>query len=243
LVTGGGRGLGRAIAIALADAGADVAVAARTPGEVEATAREVAGRGQRTLARAADVSRPSEVEGLVRDTLGQLGRIDVLVNCAGTNIVKPLLDYSPEEWERLVGSNLTSTVLCCQAVGRHMVARCSGRIINIASVDGVRPRKHLALYGAVKAGVIHFTKALAAEWARYGIGVNAVAPGFFRTPLSEGLLAEAGLAEAEVLRRFVPLRRIADPSELGPMVVYLASPSSAFVTGSVFVIDGGQAVA
>lgn len=242
-MTGGGRGLGRAIATALAEAGADVAVMSRTRSEIEATAEEIRRCGRRVVACVGDVACVADVERVTREAVEALGRITILVNCAGVNIVKPLLDYAPEEWATLLGTNLTGTVLFCQAVGRHMVAQGSGRIINISSVDGVRPRKHFTLYGAAKAGVIHFTKALAAEWARHGITVNTIAPGFFRTALSEGLLAEASLKEDDVLRRFVPIRRMADPAELGAMVVYLASAAASFVTGAVFVIDGGQAVA
>jgi NAD(P)-dependent dehydrogenase (short-subunit alcohol dehydrogenase family) len=243
LVTGGGRGLGRAIAMALAEAGADVAVTARTRSELDATVEELRRYGRRVVASVGDVACVADVERVTREAIEGLGHVTILVNCAGVNIVKPLLDYAPEEWATLVGSNLTGTVLYCQAVGRHMVTQGEGRIINIASVDGIRPRKLFTLYGAAKAGVIHFTKALAAEWARHGITVNAIAPGFFRTALSEGLLAQANLDQDEVLRRFVPLRRMADPADLGAMVVYLASSAASFVTGSVFVIDGGQAVA
>jgi NAD(P)-dependent dehydrogenase (short-subunit alcohol dehydrogenase family) len=242
IVTGAGRGLGKEIALALANAGCDVVVvvASRTKNEIEKTANEIIKIGRSSIAIQTDVTKLSDVENLVEKTLSCFSKIDILVNNSGIVIVKPFLNVTEKEWEKVIDVNLNGTFLCCKIVGKHMVERKYGKIINVSSVDGFVGVPNVVSYCASKAGVILLTKALALEWARYNINVNVVAPGYF-----ESGMTKIGIEDEKRLKWMlskIPQRRIARPEEIVPLVIYLASDSSNYVTGSVFVIDGGRSI-
>lgn len=241
LVTGASRGLGRAIALALAEAGADLALAARDADGLERTAAETATWGVRATVVPVDLRGPEQIQAMVRRTCETFGQIDVLVNNAGiAGAEKPFLDLTPEEWDEVVAVDLRGAALCAQAVGRTMVERRRGRIINIASMTGVKPLARLAPYCASKAGLIQLTRVMALELARYNVQVNAVCPGYFSTPMNEAFFASA--AGQEVIQRSIPMRRLGAPRELGPTVVFLASEGASFMTGCVIMVDGGQSL-
>ncbi len=240
IVTGGGRGLGKAIALALADAGADIVLASRNRDNIESVAWNIRKMGRKALAVPTDVSEPVEVQVLVDTVLHEYSHVDVLVNNSGIAVAKPLLEQSEKEWDEVLKTNLTGMYLCTRAVGKQMVKQGGGRIINIASVDGLLGVPRLVSYCASKGGVIQFTRALAVEWARFNITVNAIAPGYFYTDMSREALDDPVLGPR--LLKNIPLRRAGRPEELGPLAVYLASDASAFMTGSVLIIDGGESL-
>lgn len=237
-MTGAGRGLGRAVVRALAEAGADIALLARSAEELAEAAREVEALGRRALALPTDVTDEQAVEEAAEAVLEDFGRVDVLVNNAGIAKVGPLLDLDLAALRQVLDVNVVGMFLCCRAFGAHMVAAQYGRIINLASISGLEGDADLSAYSASKGAVIAFTRAMAAEWARHGVTVNALAPGYFRTGLNENALDDP-VVGTKLLRR-IPLRRVGRPEELGPLVTYLASDASAFMTGSILVIDGGQ---
>ena len=237
VVTGGNRGIGRALATALAEAGSDLVLLVRD-GEAAATAvAELQALGVSALAVTADVTDPRQVQRAVDEVLSRLGQVDVLVNNAGTCIHRPALEVTEEEWRSVMDVNVDGLWHCSQAFGRQMVAQRSGVIVNIGSISGQivnRPQWQPG-YNASKAAVHQLTKSLAAEWAPYGVRVNALAPGYVKTemaPVDEPQFRQHWIEDA-------PMRRYAMPAELGPSVVFLASDASSFMTGSVLVVDGG----
>ncbi|HZS37547.1 MAG TPA: glucose 1-dehydrogenase [Polyangia bacterium] len=238
VVTGAGRGLGQAAAIALAEAGADVALLARSAEELEATADEVRRHQRRALPIQTDVADEAAVEEAASLVLERFGRVDVLVNNAGVAPVSPLLEITLPELRRVLDVNVVGAFLCARAFGAHMVAQRKGTVINIASVAGLGGEPELTAYSASKGALIAFTRALAVEWARHGVTCNAVAPGYFRTDLNKAALDDLKIGPKIVGN--IPLRRVGQPEELGPLVAYLASDAAAFMTGSIVVIDGGQ---
>jgi len=238
LVVGAGKGLGRALAAGLAEAGADVAVIARTRRDVDDAAAEIGALGRRAVAICADATQSAEIDRAIDSVVDAFGGIDVLVNAVGGNLRKALLDTSDTEWDAAVRSNLTSTFYACRAVGRHMLPRKRGNVINIASTAGTRGRPNMASYCATKAAVINFSRALAVEWAPAGVRVNVLCPGRFLTPATSAEMSDPMKYDAYVAK--VPLRRIGQPDELKPAAVWLASDASAFATGTVLVLDGGQ---
>jgi NAD(P)-dependent dehydrogenase (short-subunit alcohol dehydrogenase family) len=238
VVTGGGRGLGRALALALAESGADVAIATRSSEGIERVAAEIKERGRRALPVQTDVTETADVERLVERTLDELGGLDILVNNSGTIHVAPLSETGPEDWNRVVMTNLFGTYACMRAAGRHLTRQGSGKIINVASNLAFKGRPQLSAYAASKAAVVSLTRTVAVEWARYGVQVNAVAPGHVETEMNADVRSDARLYEKVVGQ--VPARRMALPEEIGPLVVYLASSASDFMTGEVIVIDGGE---
>ncbi|AYL34106.1 SDR family NAD(P)-dependent oxidoreductase [Streptomyces sp. PDY-4] len=240
IVTGAGRGLGRSMASALVAAGAAVTVAARTGTELDAFVDEAKAAGGRALACPTDITDEAAVERMVEATVETYGRVDILVNNSGIVASTPLLDQSAEEWDRVVATNLRGTYLATRAAGRHMVAQGSGKVVNIASNFALQGVAAHAAYSASKAGVIAFTRSMAVEWARHGIQVNAIAPGYFATPLNSALRADTD-ALAKVTRA-IPARRMGRPEELEPWLLLLAGSASDFMTGEVIVIDGGQSV-
>ena len=238
LVTGAGKGLGRAVARGLARAGANVALLARTRKDLEALGAEIEAMGQRASVEVADVTSSAEVNAAVERTAESFGSVDILVHSAGGSLLKPALELSDTDWDGLIAVNLTSTFFVNRAVGKLMTAQRSGSIINIASSAGLRGRPTNAPYSAAKAGVINLSRALAMEWAQFGVRVNVLAPGRFLTPLTAAEMGDTAKYAAFVKQ--VPLGRIGRPEELEEIVVWLASEASAYVTGSVLVIDGGQ---
>jgi NAD(P)-dependent dehydrogenase (short-subunit alcohol dehydrogenase family) len=240
LVTGGGRGLGRAMAEGLADHGANVAIMDVDEASATRAAAELSSSGVRTLGIGADVTKRAEVSDAVERTISTLGAIDVLVNNAGLAVLAPAESVSMEDFQRTFEVDVFGLFSCSQVVFEHMAARTSGVIINIASMAGISvltPQEHAA-YNSAKAAVIMLTKSLAVEWAEFGIRVNAIAPGFMLTPPVELLRDEDPARWAEWMER-VPLGRVGLPEELQGAAVYLASDASAYVTGATIVIDGG----
>ena len=237
LVTGGGRGIGRAVAVSLAQAGADVCVTARTETQIEATAQAVRKEGRSALAVAADAKDANAVAEVVQRTINELGGLDILVNNAGMELAKPLLDTDEDEYDQVMDTNVKSMVLFTKAVGPHMIDQKHGRVVNMASVGAYVAAPNQAIYHASKAAVAHLTKATAIEWARHNITVNAVAPGWVRTELISHLLEDEAMLGRYL--KAIPLRRLGEPEEIAPLVTYLASDLASFMTGSVVVIDGG----
>lgn len=238
LVTGASRGIGRAIALALGAAGAAVACAARSLDQVEATAAAIRAAGSAALAFRLDVTRAEDVAATVRAVEEALGPIDVLVNNAGITFKRKTLELTDEEWERMLATNLTSMFRCARAVAPSMIARGGGRIINLGSMWGRVGVPQYAAYCVSKAGVDALTRCLAVEWARYGIRVNSLAPGYIRTDFSTEEMADERIRNLILSK--IPMRRLGEPEEVGSLAVYLASPGSEFLTGQTIYLDGGQ---
>ncbi len=238
IVTGSGRGIGRSIALAYADSGADVALFARTAAQVEEAATEVRARGRRALAMAGDVCDGRRVGDLVKATLRELGGLDILVNNVGVAIVKPFIDSTPADWQAQINWNIISTLNCTHAVAGHFKAKRAGKIINVSSVAGIRGKAGMTIYGATKAAVIQFTRILAVEWAPLNVNVNCIVPGAFYTQPMKRVLDDPTLGPIRIKK--IPMRRYGDPDEVGPLAVYHASDASKFMTGSVLTIDGGE---
>jgi NAD(P)-dependent dehydrogenase (short-subunit alcohol dehydrogenase family) len=238
LVTGGSRGLGRAIALALASAGADLALTARQAETAEKAAGEIAGStGRKTVALAVDVTSKASVNRMVEEANRAFGRIDILVNNAGVNIRGPIEELSEDDWDAVVDTNLKGPWLCCRAVAPVMKAGKWGRVINVSSMLGEISLPGRTPYASSKGGLTLLTKTLALEWAKDGINVNALCPGPFATEINTPLLNDpAARAQMEAN---VPLARWGDPAELGPAAVFLASEASSFMTGATLFIDGG----
>jgi NAD(P)-dependent dehydrogenase (short-subunit alcohol dehydrogenase family) len=238
VVTGAGRGLGRAAARALAEAGAQVVLLGRSADQLAEVAHEVESLGRRALALPTDVTDEAAVERAAKTTLAEMGRVDILINNAGIARVSPLLSSSLADFRQQFDVNVVGLFLCARAFGAPMVAQRNGRVVNVASVAGLGGENNLTGYCATKGAVIAFTRALAVEWARHQVTVNALAPGYFATDLNAAALSHPEIAPK--LLREIPLRRFGEAPELGPLIVYLASDASAYMTGSVLVIDGGQ---
>jgi 2-dehydro-3-deoxy-D-gluconate 5-dehydrogenase len=237
LVTGGGGGLGRPIAGALAAAGADVVVAGRTLQTLDESCAEIAAAGGHVRPLVLDVTKPREVSAAVDGLVERAGRVDILVNCAGAQLRQAALEITEEGWDRIVAVNLKAVFFCCQAAGRHMIRAGRGRVINVSSLTGEIGLPKLAAYGATKGGVNQLTRALAVEWADRGITVNAIGPGRIRTAMTEDIFRDPAQAESFVSR--IPMRRPGEPSDLTGAVVFLASDAASYLTGQVIYIDGG----
>jgi 2-deoxy-D-gluconate 3-dehydrogenase len=238
IVTGAGRGLGRSMAQGLLDAGASVAVASRTRAELDAFVDEATAAGASARACPTDVTDESSVEQMVAAVVERFGRVDILVNNSGIVATSPLVDQSADEWDGVIATNLRGTYLATRAVGRHLVEQRSGKVINIASNFALQGVANHAAYSASKGAIIAFTRAMAVEWAPFGIQVNALAPGYFATALNADIHGDPAMS-AKVVRA-VPAGRFGQPDELQPWVRLLAGAASDFMTGEVVVIDGGQ---
>lgn len=236
LVTGSGRGIGRVLALALAEAGADIAVADIDYPSALNVCDEISKLGGRSLAIRADVTQKQSVAAMMQTVVDQLGGLDILVNNAGIFPIAALTSMAEEEWDRVIAVNLKGVFLCSQAALAPMRQRGGGRIINMASVSGLVGAVGFAHYAASKAGVIGFTKALARESAPMGITANAVAPGIVATEIATETFPPSAL---EVYKSQVPLRRLGTPEDLTALVLFLASPGAAYITGQVYTVDGG----
>jgi NAD(P)-dependent dehydrogenase (short-subunit alcohol dehydrogenase family) len=237
VVTGGTSGIGRALSLGLAEAGADVIATARREQQVNETAAEIERLGRQTLRIPSDVCNRGSLEQLLAGTLEKFGKVDILVNCAGIIKRTPTIDISEEDWNNIINTNLTGTLRACQVFGRPMLERGYGRIINIASLNSFVALNEVAAYAASKAAVASLTRSLAVEWSKKGVTVNAVAPGVFRTDLNAKLLDSSPRGQELLMR--TPMGRFGKTEELIGATVYLASDSASFVTGQVLVVDGG----
>ncbi|MHB1420728.1 MAG: SDR family NAD(P)-dependent oxidoreductase [Bacillota bacterium] len=255
VVTGGGRGIGKAIALTLAEAGASVAVVARSTEQVDTTASEIINSGKQALAISMDITKSNQVNETIDKINSKFGKIDILVNNAGTFIMKPFVsqpqiksrftELVPEfsmpttekDWEYQVDTNAKSVFLLSLAVGPQMIKQQSGKIINLVSADLFKANPNHAIYSASKGAVAAFTRSLAAEWARYNINVNAIAPGFFRTDLTNFAYEDEAISKG--MLRSVPMGRFGAVRELGLAALFLASHASDFITGQVLSVDGG----
>jgi NAD(P)-dependent dehydrogenase (short-subunit alcohol dehydrogenase family) len=237
VVTGGTSGIGRAMALGLADAGADVVATGRREQQVNEAATEIEARGRKSLRIPSDVSDRASLEKLLAATLEAFGKVDILVNCAGVIKRTPTLDLSEEEWNNILNTNLTGTLRASQIFGRHMIERGYGRIVNIASLNSFVALTEVAAYAASKAGVAQLTRSLAVEWSKKGVTVNAIAPGVFRTDINAKLLDSTARGQELLMR--TPMGRFGKTEELVGAAIYLASDASSFVTGEVLVVDGG----
>jgi len=237
VVIGGTTGIGRALSQGLAQAGADVVPTSRRRAMVDEAAALVEAAGRRTLRIVTDVGDDESIASLLAAAIDELGKVDILVNCAGRTKRTPTLDLPDEEWREIMETNLTGTLRACRVFGRHMIERRSGRIINIASLTSFVGMMEVAAYSASKAAVASLTKSLAIEWSRFGVLVNAIAPGVFRTSLNQALLDTTPRGRELLMR--TPMRRFGCVEELAGAAVFLASDAASFVTGHVLVVDGG----
>ena len=237
LVTGAGKGLGKSMALALSESGAHVVVVSRTLSEVEVTAKEIQENGAKSIAIGADVTKQADVNRMTEKALTEFTTIDILVNNVGSFMGGPFLEFSLEDWHKMLEINLTSTYLCSKVVGKYMVEKRRGKIINMSAALGVLGASGSSLYCASKGGVVQLTKALAIEWAKYNINVNSIAPYTMETELTKAMLADDTIRQ-KILSK-IPLRRIGKPDDLSGVVVFLASKASDYITGQIIFVDGG----
>jgi NAD(P)-dependent dehydrogenase (short-subunit alcohol dehydrogenase family) len=257
IVTGAGRGIGKGIALALAQAGSHVAAVARTQSEIERVATEIDGMGKKGRAYPTDVTKPEEVDRMVEKVVAEFGKIDILVNNAGMGLHKPIVPLetfrlmskdksgvdvgtriSNEEWNRLIELNLSSAFYCVRAVGPHMINQKRGKVINVSSYTGAKGVAYNLGYTSSKAALIMFTRSLALEWAKYNINVNGIGPGFVHTSLTSHLFEDESFKQR--LENSIPLKRTGTPEEVGLLAVYLSSDASDYITGQTIFIDGGM---
>ncbi|HMJ56137.1 MAG TPA: glucose 1-dehydrogenase [Polyangiaceae bacterium] len=237
VVLGGTSGIGRALALGLAEAGADVVPTGRREAQVDAAAAEIERLGRRSLRVPADVTARSSLEHLLAEVLRAFDKVDILVNCAGGTKRTPTLDVTDEQWNTILETNLTGTLRACQVFGRHMIDRGYGRIVNIASLSSFVALYEVAAYSASKAAVASLTKSLAIEWGSRGVCVNAIAPGVFVTDLNRALLEGTERGREFLLR--TPMKRFGKVEELVGACIFLSSEASSFVNGEILVVDGG----
>jgi len=237
VITGGTSGIGRALSLGLAEAGAHVIATARRQQQVDDTAAEIEARGRQTLRLISDVCNRASLEQLLAAALQRFDKVDILINCAGRIKRAPTLTMPEEDWNNILDANLTGTLRACQVFGRHMIDREYGRIVNIASLNSFVALSEVAAYAASKAGVTSLTRSLAVEWSKKGVTVNAIAPGVFRTELNASLLDSSQRGQELLMR--TPMGRFGKTEELIGAAIYLASDAASFVTGQTLVVDGG----
>jgi len=231
------------MAVALASAGANVAVAARSKVDLEETAGLIEGAGQRGLAVPTDVTSYAEVERLIETTRSEFGRLDILINNSGIAKVRPLVEWRPEDWRDVLDVNLVGVFNGCRAAAPYLLAQRAGKVINISSMLAAVGLSGYTVYSATKGAIIAFTRTLGVEWARHNVQVNAIAPGWFATDMSAPAFAPDNPKVAERLLRDIPMRRTGNAEEIGPLAVYLASAASDFMTGQTLFLDGGHSAA
>jgi NAD(P)-dependent dehydrogenase (short-subunit alcohol dehydrogenase family) len=237
VVVGGTSGIGLAMALGLAEAGADVVASSRRQEQVDEAAAVIEAKGVRALSLTSDVGDRASLEALLAGTVHAFGKVDILINCAGKIKRAPTVDFPEEAWDDIMDTNVTGTLRACQIFGRHMLERNYGRIINIASLNTFVSLKEVAAYAASKAAVGALTKSLAVEWSAQGVNVNAIAPGVFRTALNAELLDKTD--RGKELRLRTPMGRFGSTEELVGAAIFLASEAASFVTGEILVVDGG----
>ncbi|WP_333871333.1 glucose 1-dehydrogenase [Desulforamulus putei] len=237
IFVGGGGGLGRTISLGLARAGANVIPVSRNKERNREVVEEIVALGRKSLLTSVDVTDEQDVKRLVDEVMAKFGHIDILINAAGKNYKKPALELTGEEWDDVLAVNLKGTFLACKAVGEKMITQKSGKIINIASLGSHLGITRSAAYCASKGAVLQLTKVLAAEWAPYGINVNCISPGYFKTPLTEKMLSVKETYDKIVNR--TPMQRLGLPEDLVGATIFLCSDASNFVTGSTIAVDGG----
>jgi len=240
IVTGAGRGIGKALAVGLAEAGAQVAVVSRTFSDLEQTVAEIEAIGGNAHPIAADITEAGAADRIVNGTMDKLGGLHILVNNAGMNIRSKALDVTEEEWDRIVDLDLKATFFMAQAAGKVMCEQRYGRIVNVASVAGLVALRTGVAYGASKAGVIHMTRVLALEWSRFGVCINTIAPWYFRTPLTEKLLDDPDFVQEVVSH--TPAGRIGELEDLIGPAIFLSSDAAAYISGQTIAVDGGMSV-
>ncbi len=240
VITGGSKGLGRAIAMALAGAGADVAITSRTQADLDVVAAALRREGRRALAVRVDVANEDSIRCMVEAVVAHFGHIDILVNNAGIEGTGAVVDMEAAHWDAVMAVNLRGPMLCCKYVGPHMIQRQRGKVINVASVLASRVARYMAPYTASKGGILQLTRTLALEWIRHNIQVNALCPGYFLTPMNEKFFA------TDTGRRLVaslPIGRLGDVHEIEGAAVLLASDASSYITGTALYVDGGHSLA
>jgi len=241
IVTGGSRGLGKAMALGLADAGADIVVASRTQADLDKVADEIKAKGRKALAIAMDATSFDSIKAMAAKVIEEFGKIDILINNAGQGTTVPFLKIAEEDWDRLIDINLKGYFMVTQAVGAYMFKAKTGRVINISSAMGDSPMPFMAHYAASKGAINAMTKSLAQEWARRGITVNAIAPSYFLTDMNKN--AHDDEMTNKLIMSKTPIGRWGDANELVGLTVYLASDNSAYLTGAIIPVDGGWASA
>jgi NAD(P)-dependent dehydrogenase (short-subunit alcohol dehydrogenase family) len=239
VVTGGGRGIGRAIALALAEAGADVVATSRSQAQIEQVAKEIEALGRRTFVQPCDVSKLEDIQALLARVLRELGKLDIVVNAAAISpIWKRIEEVTDEEWDQIMAVNLRGAFLLSREAGKVLLEQGSGSLIHIASIAGLQGTSHIGPYSVSKAGLIGLVRVLAYEWAGRGVRVNAIAPGWVRTAMTQPVLEHPEISK-DILGS-IPLGRAAEPEEIAPLALYLASDASKYATGQIYIVDGGQ---